>query len=321
MCPKPNITDPAVVITPEKDSYNQGDKITASCSSGILVGSTDGSCQTDGTWQFGAEPSCRSDCQAQPNSNGSGSYAHTSAVTFSCSQGFSLSTGGDSVAAFCDDGAWTPSFTCESFGEAIINPEAKSDHRLEGRGRAVTFEESQSDMYDVHSQVILNCIGDRTLSGPGFSYCNETGQWDPDPMTIKCRDQCATPSFVDPRIIHTSHLTGSSGQSFYDHTDTIRFSCEGGIFVDGPWKAACHNGTWFPRIDTAGYLPVCRDNCTAPENMLNAGAVFQHTKSHVFECDGTPGKVRMGGPRSFCIDGVWKPRIRCAFKKDLRSEL
>eukprot|EP00057_Strongylocentrotus_purpuratus_P017322 XP_011671796.1 PREDICTED: complement factor H-like [Strongylocentrotus purpuratus] len=247
------------------------------------------------------------DCQAPSNSNVTGSYSHASEVTCSCFQGFSLSIGLDSVAAFCDDGAWSPPIACESTGCSPPSVPPKA-----------TIEDPQSDPYTYHSRVTLKCIGDRTLSGPEFSYCNKTGQWNPDPMTIKCLDQCVTPSFDDPMIIHTSQLSGSSGQSFYDHTDTIRFSCEGGIFVDGPWKAACRDGTWFPKI--GGHRPVCKNNCTAPENMLNAGAVFQHSDSHVFECDGTPGMMRMGGPRSVCKHGVWTPRIRCALNKDLRSE-
>ncbi|XP_030843571.1 sushi, von Willebrand factor type A, EGF and pentraxin domain-containing protein 1-like [Strongylocentrotus purpuratus] len=306
-CPKPTFTDPAVVITPEQDSYDTHETVTASCSSGTLLGDDVGVCLSDGTWEFTSDPSCLSDCHAPPNSNVTGSYAHASVVAFSCSQGFSLSIGLDSVASTCVDGAWSPPIACESTGCSPPSVPPKA-----------TIEDPQSYPYKYNSRVIMKCIGDRTLSGPAFSYCNKTGQWDPDPMTIKCLDQCVTPPFDDPKIIHTSQLSGSSGQSFYDHSDTIRFSCEGGIFVDGPWKAACHDGTWFPHI--GGHRPVCKNNCTAPENMLNAGAVFHHSDSHVFECDGTPGMMRMGGPRSVCKHGVWTPRIRCALNKDLRSK-
>eukprot|EP00057_Strongylocentrotus_purpuratus_P012086 XP_011666560.1 PREDICTED: sushi, von Willebrand factor type A, EGF and pentraxin domain-containing protein 1-like [Strongylocentrotus purpuratus] len=241
-CPKPTFTDPAVVITPEQDSYDTHETVTASCSSGTLLGDDVGVCLSDGTWEFTSDPSCLSDCHAPPNSNVTGSYAHASVVAFSCSQGFSLSIGLDSVASTCVDGAWSPPIACESTGCSPPSVPPKA-----------TIEDPQSYPYKYNSRVIMKCIGDRTLSGPAFSYCNKTGQWDPDPMTIKCLDQCVTPPFDDPKIIHTSQLSGSSGQSFYDHSDTIRFSCEGGIFVDGPWKAACHDGTWFPHI--GGHRP------------------------------------------------------------------
>eukprot|EP00057_Strongylocentrotus_purpuratus_P017323 XP_011671797.1 PREDICTED: C4b-binding protein-like [Strongylocentrotus purpuratus] len=133
-CPKPTFT--GVVITPEKESYDPGERVNASCSSGTLHGDDVGLCLSDGTWDFTSDPSCQSDCQAPSNSNGTGSYTHASEVTFACIEGFSLPSGVESVAATCHDGAWSPPFACESFGEALINPEAKSDHRLVGRGRA-----------------------------------------------------------------------------------------------------------------------------------------------------------------------------------------
>ncbi|XP_063965560.1 sushi, von Willebrand factor type A, EGF and pentraxin domain-containing protein 1-like isoform X1 [Lytechinus pictus] len=312
-CSKPNVTDPDIVFTPDKTSYDTDETVTASCSSGTIHGDDVGVCLDDGTWEFSSEPSCKSDCLSPPNTNDTtGSYPHAETVTFFCREGFELAGGGNSNELTCDDGSWDLEFNCESAGCPL--PSVPTDVDIE-----LDPNHAEGDSYEVHSSVVLKCIGDRTLSGPGFSYCNETSQWDPDPMTIKCRDQCLTPSFDDSRIIHTSHLTGNSGQSFYDHTDTIKLSCEDGIFVDGPWKSACKDGVWSPPI--GGYRPVCKKNCTVPENMSNEGAVFQHSKRHTFACNDTPGMVRMGGPLSVCSDEVWTPRIRCALKTDLRSEL
>nr|XP_054768467.1 sushi, von Willebrand factor type A, EGF and pentraxin domain-containing protein 1-like [Lytechinus pictus] len=235
-CSKPNVTDPDIVFTPDKTSYNADETVMASCSSGTLLGDDLGVCLDDGTWEFSSEPSCKSDCLSPPNTNDTtGSYPNGEIVSFFCREGFELEGGGNSKELTCNDGSWDLEFNCESAGCPL--PSVPTD---------VEIEDPQGESYEVHSRVGLKCIGNRTLSGPGFSYCNETGQWDPDPMTIKCRDQCLTPSFDDSRIIHTSHLTENSGQSFYDHTDTIRFSCEDGIFVDGPWKSACEDGVWSP---------------------------------------------------------------------------
>ncbi|XP_041480262.1 sushi, von Willebrand factor type A, EGF and pentraxin domain-containing protein 1-like [Lytechinus variegatus] len=315
-CLRPTNVDPNLVITPNQTTYTLYYKIILTCQDGYdHSGPSDSFCYqgqggSDDYWY--PDPSlakCEGDCLSPPNTNDTtGSYPHAEKVTFFCREGFELEGGGNSNELTCDDGSWDLEFNCESAGCPL--PSVPID---------VEIEDPEGDSYKVHSRVALKCIGNRTLSGPGFSYCNETSQWDPDPMTIKCRDQCLTPSFDDSRIIHTSHLTGNSGQSFYDHTDTIKFSCEDGIFVDGPWKSACKDGVWSPRI--GGYRPVCKKNCTVPENMSNEGALFQHSKSHTFTCNNTPGMVRMGGPLSFCSDGVWMPRIRCALKRDLRSEL
>ncbi|XP_072174645.1 complement factor B-like [Diadema setosum] len=245
-------------------------------------------------------------CTAPDNTNGTGTYGTGDVILFQCLPGYTLQGSADAVTTTCDDGAWNPDVICVSAG--CPEPELTE-------GVSLSPGTPTKEYFDLNERVDLECKNDTTPIGSEFSYCNSTNQWDPDPMLLSCYDTCPTPDFDDTRVIHTSKLTGDAGGVAYDHTDTILFSCEGGLFVDGPWRTICDNGTWSGAI--GGDLPICRANCTGPDNSDVVGELFRHGEVHTFQCDPTPGMVRLGGPRAFCNDGAWKPRIRCALKTEL----
>ncbi|XP_072174647.1 beta-2-glycoprotein 1-like [Diadema setosum] len=298
-----------VVTTPDQTSYDPGNAVQFSCPQGGVTGSSTAACDSDGSWNYeGTElPSCQAACTAPDNTNGTATlYGSGDVIVFQCLPGYSLEGSGDTITTTCDAGEWNLEVVCVFAG--CPEPEVPE---------GVNYVGTPADdrYFKLNQRVDLLCDDDKTPIGPEFSYCNSTNQWDPDPMLLSCHDKCHTPGFNDTHVIHTSKLTGETGGVAYDHTDTILFSCEGGLFVDGPWRTVCNDGTWSGAI--GGDLPVCRANCTGPANTDVADELFHHGKKHTFQCAPTPGMVRLGGPTAFCNDGAWKPRIRCALKTEL----
>ncbi|XP_789428.3 complement factor H [Strongylocentrotus purpuratus] len=301
-CSLPKV-DSDVIVEPEETTYSIGEKVTFSCTSGTLTGSFEGTCGTNATWIIETNPSCLDGCLAPESSNGTGTYEHTSTTTFACDTGYQLSTGDFTIEAICDDGSWSPDVECTSSG--CLPPTVPTN---------VMYAPEEST-YDENSMIVLSCEGETTPFGPEYSYCNSSKEWEPSPLLLNCYDKCEVPSFSDSDVIVTSDFTGSSDESYYDHTDTVRFSCAGGLFVDGPWKASCRNGAWSTNF--GGDSPTCRANCTAPSNTLIDGQMFKHGHGEVIECVDEPGMVRLGGPKAFCIDGSWKPNVLCKYKTEL----
>ncbi|XP_054768709.2 C4b-binding protein alpha chain-like [Lytechinus pictus] len=301
-CSLPNI-DSDVTVEPEQTTYTIGEKVTFSCTSGTLVGSEDGTCGSNATWSIGTKPSCLDGCTAPQNSNGTGSYEHTSTETFMCDTGYQLSIGDVTIETTCDDGSWSPNVECSSSG--CISPTVPTN---------VTYSPDETT-YDVNSRISLSCDGETTPFGPEFSYCNSSIEWEPSPLLLRCYDKCKVPTFSDSNLIVTSDLSGLSGESYYDHADTVSFSCTGGLYVDGPWKTSCNKGAW--SISIGGDSPTCRANCTAPSNTLIEGQTFNHGHSEMIACVDEPGMVRLGGPKTFCNDGSWKPNVLCKYKTEL----
>ncbi|XP_072174644.1 complement factor H-like [Diadema setosum] len=292
-CGPPNVGDGGVITAPDQTSYDPGNKVQFSCPQGGVTGPPSATCDTNGSWNYEGTglPSCQAACAAPDNTNGTGIYGSGEVVVFRCLSGYSLPHSGDTVTTTCDDGEWNPDVACDSTG--CPEPEVPD---------GVTYDGDPEDEYFEHNQRELKIR-------PLLTQFYTTGSL--------LLDKCQTPIFNDTRVIHTSKLTGEAKQEqiMYDHTDTILFSCEGELFVDGPWRIVCNEGTWSGTI--GGDLPVCRANCTGPDNSDVAGELFRHGEVHTFQCAQTTGMVRLGGPRAFCNDGTWKPRIRCALKTEL----
>ncbi|XP_072174643.1 complement component receptor 1-like protein [Diadema setosum] len=301
-CSAPNVDD-SVTVTPEQSSYSKDDTVTFSCESGTLTGSSSGICGDNSTWIIQTTPGCSAGCEAPSNTNGTGEYDHGGTAVFSCIDGYQLTTSEDTIETSCDDGSWSPDVVCEFSGCSA--PEVNVNVTIEG----------DDGTYGVNSRVTLSCADTTSPIGPLYSYCNSTGGWEPDPLLLTCYNQCEVPSFSDSRLVHSSLSTGESGLTYYDHTDTMVFSC-GGLYVEGPWRATCKDGAW--SVDISGDSPVCKNNCTAPSNTLIEGSVFVHGHvEEVIDCVNDEGIVRLGGPGAFCNDGTWKPNVQCRYKTEL----
>ncbi|XP_003730753.2 sushi, von Willebrand factor type A, EGF and pentraxin domain-containing protein 1 [Strongylocentrotus purpuratus] len=118
---------------------------------------------------------------------------------------------------------------------------------------------SQS-VYLLWSRVTFSCEEGYSHSGTEYSYCIESGVWDPRPDGLACLAQCKEPE-AGRNIVHFPFgRDPEATKTVYNDEDVIQYACaEGkGATLVGPTQATCKNGFWEP-----AKMPTC-NHCSAP---------------------------------------------------------
>ncbi|XP_065176999.1 sushi, von Willebrand factor type A, EGF and pentraxin domain-containing protein 1-like [Sycon ciliatum] len=246
-CPRPlAIANGGVSVT----GATAGSRVNYACDDGFrLVGNSQASCLTSGTWSSKA-PTCEPNylprtiaCPLPPNIP-NGRYTHGgntvgSRAYYTCDEGFEIF---DKETSMCQiDGTWSDSPTCRATHCPRPRPIANGD---------VTYT-----MYTIGSEVRFTCTQGHRLQGQSKATCQADGKWSAAfPVCIPI--SCSVPATVENCVIdYTSTTLGSRAV----HT------CEKGYQMVGGREAVCQTtGQWSQQPSCAARAPV---NCALPRGI------------------------------------------------------
>nr|XP_054755595.1 C4b-binding protein-like [Lytechinus pictus] len=163
-------------------------------------------------------------------------------------------------------------------------------------GGSISFSPNQT-CYDEGSSVNVTCSGylfGETEIGECFN-----GYWE-TPQKPTCEESsCPVPT--DPQ---NGSLSPSGSNSLYDE---IEYSCNEGLFLDGPSMAVCTGtGQWSPNT-----IPSCSGNCTIPVIANGQGTssddVLQEGSQLTITC--SEGYSLIGIANVTCHSEEWNPAV------------
>lgn len=226
-------------------------------------------------------------------------YTFSSQVTYSCTDGFELTTPAASITCL-SDGSWSKhSFQCRP--SPCLLPGNVSVPNLIVTGKKLTA---------VGATASLSCSAGFYLQGSARTECQLGGNWSPSITSIACEPViCPKPAPL---------LHGVTEGDRFSYGDTIKFSCLSGFQMKGDAIQTCRGDkTW------SGSKPLCvAQTCGPPPSVTNAfvqttGETYLHNAS--YHCNS--GLQLVGSKTLTCLaNGTWSlPAPTCEVSKGCNS--
>ncbi|XP_078667358.1 uncharacterized protein LOC144909170 [Branchiostoma floridae x Branchiostoma belcheri] len=258
--------------------------VNFTCNTGyVLNGTTNTTCQADGTWS-NLVPTCRvRQCPTlTAPANGALSTTATSyqtVVNFTCNPGYVLN--GTTNTTCQDDGTWSNLVpTCRVRQCPTLTAPAN--------GALSTTTTSYQTV------VNFTCNPGYLLNGTTNTTCQADGTWSNLVPTCRVR-QC--PSLTAP-------ANGALSSTATSYQTVVNFTCNPGYVVNGTTNTTCQaDGTW------SNLVPTCRvrqcPTLTAPANGALSTTATSYQTVVNFTCN--PGYVLNGTTNTTCqADGTWR---------------
>ncbi|XP_071505057.1 coagulation factor XIII B chain-like [Diadema antillarum] len=239
-----------VLVTPAESSYTTWSRVTISCREGYTQSGSDYSyCMDSGEWSPRIEDNeCLAQCKAPTVESGvlhfpvgtgpDGSktvYDNEEVIQYACAdEGTPLGP----VEAACENGIWVPETlpTCHECA-----PPSLSDEKL-------VRVSPKLESYPANSEVTLSCVDGvmYTAKGATVIYCQQNGEWSPDPTKMTCHDNCKIPD--RDSSVYSYPLSGGSetARAIYGFNQVMKNTCVGDKILVGPSVQRCVNGVWLP---------------------------------------------------------------------------
>ncbi|XP_063401402.1 sushi, von Willebrand factor type A, EGF and pentraxin domain-containing protein 1-like [Mytilus trossulus] len=294
-CVLPILSENTRVVSTDKQSYQQGDIVSFTCTTGYRLFTDHDSvtCQEDGTWDE-TMPTCDTQtCKSPPSVVNSwinedrDSYSVGFEVTYTCDYGYKLSTE-----------------TLNQKGKLHCLPSGEWENNLP-RCTIITCQKPPTVPNALRTYDSLNylsiaeyvCESGYTINGRNVLECIESGFWDPAPPD--CDPVECGPTDSPPNAIANAATT--------TYGSIVNYQCEPGFNLNGGRTREClANGTWSdspPRC-----FPV---SCGQPDRIEHGSVVtnsFTFKNTATYTCD--TGYNLIGDPERICMaTGLWSSAL------------
>ncbi|XP_066270976.1 P-selectin-like [Branchiostoma lanceolatum] len=297
----PNLAAPVNGTLRPADANTYLDVVTFSCDQGYeLDGSTNATCQADGTWSANA-PDCNAvKCPnliapANGSLNPTDANTYLDAVTFRCDQGYELD---GSTSATCQaDGTWSSSIpTCNTMACPTLTAPVNGSLSPTGVNTYLDVVKFSCDQgYELDGSTNATCQADEAWSA-NVPNCN----------VVKC------PNLKAP-VNGTMSPIGAG-----TYLDVVTFSCDQGYKLDGSTSTTCQaDGNWSANVPTCNAIRC--PNLTAPVNgNLSPASASAYPDVVTFSCD--QGYELVGNTNTTCqADGSWTANVPTCIDAKLKS--
>ncbi|XP_071943587.1 sushi, von Willebrand factor type A, EGF and pentraxin domain-containing protein 1-like isoform X2 [Antedon mediterranea] len=231
------------------------------------------------------QPVCKEDCQPPADiehGTYTGEYTHGSVITYTCSNGHSLT--GDAQRN-CSDGDYTGS-----------DPECNANCV-----EITDFPNGIVTGQPVHNEFLtFACDNDYTLEGPVQIRCQDGAYSDPFPQCM----ESAKRSMLRYESCKKLTLENGKVSGDFTHKSNVYFSCNDNYSMVGPKAITCLEGIY------ASEAPTCYRNCEDPGTPLDGRQTtvdFTHGGKVRFDC--STDFTLDGSETIVCEDGRWNNPI------------
>ncbi|XP_071506109.1 complement factor H-like [Diadema antillarum] len=268
-CSRPTL-DSKGTITPDKPEYNAFESVIFDCDNTFtLVGVASSRCESGGTWNPSAVPSCV-ECDFKGLPAQGGTYFEPSPKQDCYDSGtriFYQCTGGTLYGPphnDCNDGSWTIPFgpTCEA--DFCVRP------TLDDKG---TISPNKTQ-YSAFETVTFGCDNTSSLVGVTTSRCESGGTWNPSTVP-SCADDCVAPTLDNGGV--------SPNQNTFENGDVLVFVCDANYTLVGISTTTCRDGIFDQKT------PTCFSKCLPPvvanSDYDTQQDLVDHATTITVECD------------------------------------